>query len=66
MSSFINDGCRFLQKLRDERRDFVVSNCLDPRHAINAVMTGYHLCEWSLLECRRPGSSTKAINLDHP
>jgi hypothetical protein len=47
MSSFgLTTAADLLQKLRDERRDFVASKCLDPRHAINAVMTGYHLCEW--------------------
>jgi hypothetical protein len=47
MSSFgLTTAADFLQKLRDERRDFVASNCLDARHAVNAVMTAYHLCEW--------------------
>jgi hypothetical protein len=47
MASFgLSSAADFLQKLREERADFVHSNCLDPRHAVNAVMTGYHLCEW--------------------
>jgi hypothetical protein len=47
MSSFgLETPADFLQKLREERADFVRSNCLDPRHGLNAVMTAYHLCEW--------------------
>jgi hypothetical protein len=47
MSSFgLNSAADFLQKLRQERADFIQSSCLDPRHALNAVMTAYHLCEW--------------------
>jgi hypothetical protein len=47
MSSFgLNTAADFFQKLRHERTDFLHSGCLDPRHALNAVMTGYHLCEW--------------------
>ncbi len=57
MASFgLSSAADFLQKLRYERRDFVISNCLDPRHAINAVMTGYHLVEWVYGEnAGRPG-----------
>lgn len=47
MASFgLNTAGDFLGKLRAERDDFVLSKCLDSRHAISAVMTGYHLCEW--------------------
>lgn len=46
MASFgLSTAADFLEKLREERRDFVLSKCLDPRHAVNAVMTAYHLCE---------------------
>jgi hypothetical protein len=46
-SSFgLNTASDFLQKLREERADFVHSKCLDPRHAVNAVMNGYHMYEW--------------------
>jgi hypothetical protein len=47
MSSFgLNTAADFLQKLRHEKADFIQSDCLDPRHALNAVMTAYHVCEW--------------------
>ena len=47
MSSFgLNTALDFFQKLRQERADFIQSGCLDPRHALNAIMTAYHLCEW--------------------
>jgi hypothetical protein len=47
MASFgLTTAADFLRKLRHERADFVQSECLDPRHALNAVMTGYHLYEW--------------------
>jgi hypothetical protein len=47
MSSFgLNTAADFLQKLRYERADFIQSDCLDSRHALNAVMTAYHICEW--------------------
>ena len=47
MSSFgLNTAADLLQKLRHERADFIQSNCIDQRHALNAVMTAYHLCEW--------------------
>jgi len=64
MASFgLRSAADFLQKLRDERRDFVISNCLDPRHAINAVMTGYHLVEWVYGEnAGRPGFEHKDVD----
>jgi hypothetical protein len=47
MASFdIRTPRDFLQKLRDEHADFIKSDCLDARHALNAVMTAYHLHEW--------------------
>lgn len=47
MASFdIGTPSDFLQKLRDEQADFIKSDCLDARHALNAVMTAYHLHEW--------------------
>jgi len=47
MSSFgLNTAADLLQKLRHERAEFIQSNCIDQRHALNAVMTAYHLCEW--------------------
>lgn len=47
MANFgIKTAAHFLQKLRDEQADFVKSNCLSERHALNAVMTAYHLHEW--------------------
>jgi len=47
MASFgLTTAADFLRKLRHERADFVQSECLNPRHALNAVMTGYHLYEW--------------------
>jgi len=57
MSSFgLNSAADFLQKLRHERADFIQSNCVDARHALNAVMTAYHLCEWVFPELAdRPG-----------
>lgn len=62
MASFgLNTAADFLQKLREERADFVHSNCLSPRHAVNAVMTGYHLCEWVFAELAgRPGFAHKS------
>ena len=42
----MNTAADLLQKLRHERADFIQSNCIDQRHALNAVMTAYHLCEW--------------------
>src|SRR6476661_7834510 len=35
-----------LQKLTAEQQDFHAVHCLSERHAINAVMTAYHLHEW--------------------
>src|SRR5882724_9941356 len=47
MASFdIRTPRDFLKKLRDEQNDFVKSHCLSARHALNAVMTAYHLHEW--------------------
>ena len=47
MASFdIRTPRDFLKKLRDEQNDFIKSHCLDARHALNAVMTAYHLHEW--------------------
>jgi len=47
MASFgITTARDFLNKLVEEQRDFEASHCLSARHAINAVMTAYHLHEW--------------------
>ena len=47
MASFaIKTATDFLHKLRDEQADFVARDCLSERHALNAVMTAYHLHEW--------------------
>src|SRR5207247_2075257 len=47
MTSFdIRTPSDLLKKLRDEQNDFIKSHCLDARHALNAVMTAYHLHEW--------------------
>jgi hypothetical protein len=35
-----------LDKLTDEFRDFEDGHCLSARHAMNAVITAYHLHEW--------------------
>jgi hypothetical protein len=52
----------FLLKLKHERADFIHSKCMDARHAINAVMTGYHLHEWVFreLSARQPSFSHKS------
>ena len=47
MSSFIiTTPAELLQKLLQEQQDFTNENCLSARHALNAVMTAYHLHEW--------------------
>jgi hypothetical protein len=63
MASFgLNTSADFLQKLREERADFVHSKCLSSRHAVNAVMTAYHLCEWVLAElANRPEFEHKTL-----
>ena len=81
MASFdIRSPSDFLQKLRDEQADFIKSHCLDARHALNAVMTAYHLHEWvwggfakrdytlhrswSLRRARRRRTTIAALNSD--
>lgn len=47
MASFgITTARDFFNKLVEEQRDFEASHSLSARHAINAVMTAYHLHEW--------------------
>jgi hypothetical protein len=47
MASFnITTPAALLQKLLQEQQDFTRENCLSARHALNAVMTAYHLHEW--------------------
>jgi hypothetical protein len=47
MATFgINTSKALLEKLTEELRDFEGADCLSARHAINAVMTAYHLHEW--------------------
>src|SRR4051794_4521490 len=40
-----------LEKLHEEQRDFIASDCLSSRHALNAIITAYHLHEWVWAEC---------------
>jgi hypothetical protein len=42
----------FLDKLHEEQADFIASHCLSTRHALNAIITAYHLHEWVWGECR--------------
>src|SRR4051794_817666 len=47
MASFgITTARGFLNKLIEDQLDFEASHCQAARHAINAVMTAYHLREW--------------------
>jgi hypothetical protein len=47
MASFnITTPGALFQKLLQEQQDFTKENCLSARHALNAVMTAYHLHEW--------------------
>ena len=52
MTSFnITSAKGFLDKLHEEQNDFAASHCLSARHALNAIITGYHLHEWVWGEC---------------
>lgn len=42
----ITNAKQFLEKLHEEQKDFVASDCLSGRHALNAIITAYHLHEW--------------------
>jgi hypothetical protein len=42
----IANAKQFLEKLHEEQKDFVASDCLSGRHALNAIITAYHLHEW--------------------
>jgi hypothetical protein len=42
----ITNAKQFLDKLHEEQKDFVASRCLSVRHALNAIITAYHLHEW--------------------
>jgi hypothetical protein len=46
MSFDITTPATLLQKLLQEQDDFTKEHCLSARHALNAVMTAYHLHEW--------------------
>jgi hypothetical protein len=47
MASFeIRTASRFLQKFRQDREDFIKSDFLSERHALNAIITAYHLIDW--------------------
>jgi hypothetical protein len=42
----ITNAKEFLGKLHEEQKDFIASRCLSGRHALNAIITAYHLHEW--------------------
>jgi hypothetical protein len=47
MATFgITSPTALFHKLREEQADFERVDCLSSRHAINAIMTAYHLHEW--------------------
>jgi hypothetical protein len=47
MTSFgISTSKEFLDKLHEEQKDFVATHCQSARHALNAIITAYHLHEW--------------------
>jgi hypothetical protein len=47
MASFeITSARQFLAKLHEEQSDFAASHFQSSRHALNAVITAYHLHEW--------------------
>jgi hypothetical protein len=46
MTFGIESPSALLDKLIEEQRDFRNEHCLSARHAINAIMTAYHLHEW--------------------
>jgi hypothetical protein len=53
MTSFgISTSKEFLEKLHEEQKDFIATDCLSARHALNAIITAYHLHEWVWAECR--------------
>jgi hypothetical protein len=53
MTSFgISTARNFLEKLHEEQQDLIATHCLSERHALNAIMTAYHLHEWVWGECR--------------
>jgi hypothetical protein len=52
MATFgVTTAKEFLEKLHEEQADFVASHCLSTRHALNAIITAYHLHEWVWGEC---------------
>ena len=52
MTSFeIATAKDFLSKLKEEQNDFTASHSLSSRHAVNAILTAYHLQEWVWKEC---------------
>ena len=54
MTSFeIATAKDFLSKLKEEQNDFTASHSLSSRHAVNAILTAYHLQEWVWKECGR-------------
>jgi hypothetical protein len=53
MTSFgISTARDFLEKLHEEQKDLMATHCLSERHALNAIMTAYHLHEWVWNGCR--------------
>lgn len=60
MASFgITTARDFLNKLIEDQRDFEASHCQSARHAINAIMTAYHLHEWVWCEFVEPRSNLR-------
>jgi hypothetical protein len=49
----ITTAKQFLEKLHKEQNDFIRSLCLSARHALNAIITAYHLHEWVWGECEK-------------
>jgi hypothetical protein len=53
MATFgITTAKEFLDKLHAEQADFEASHYLSARHALNAIITAYHMHEWVWGECR--------------
>ncbi len=46
-------------KLVEERKDLDRSDCLDERHALNAVWTAYHLYDWAFRDAEAKGLLTQ-------
>jgi hypothetical protein len=64
MTSFnITSASAFLAKFQEEQADFHASHCLSARHALNAIITAYHLHEWVWDECRHRAELLKKWGL---